>query len=57
MKLYRFAVNLTGYEEVIVTAPDKLAATKEAAKQWDVRWRETARDMIVYQISTRPVKG
>jgi len=56
MKRYRFAVSLAGYDEAIVIAPDKLAATKEAAKQWDVRWRETARDMVVYQIGSRPVK-
>ena len=56
MKQYRFAVTLEGHDEAIVTAPDKLMATKEAAKVWKVRWRDTARDMTVWQISKRPVK-
>lgn len=55
-KEYRFAVALPGRPEVTVTAPDKLMATKYAAKSWGVVWRETARDMTVRQISRRPVK-
>ena len=56
-KEYRFAVALPGRQEVTVTAPDKLMATKQAAKQLGVVWRETARDMTVQQIGRRPVKG
>lgn len=56
-KEYRFAVALPGRPEVTVTAPDKLMATKQAAKQLGVVWRETARDMTVQQIGRRSVKG
>lgn len=53
-KLYKFAVALPGRKEVVVQAPDRLMATKEAAKRLGVVWRETARDMTVNQISKRP---
>ena len=55
-KLYKFAVALPGRKEVVVQAPDRLMATKEAAKRLGVVWRETARDMTVRQISKRPCK-
>lgn len=57
MKLYKFAVEMPGYPEVVVLAPDRLMATKYAAMKWSVVWRETARDMTVRQISRRPIKG
>lgn len=56
MKNYKFAVEMPGYPEKVVAAPDRLMATKYAAKVWGVVWRETARDMTVRQISKRPVK-
>ena len=56
-KEYRFAVALPGRPEVTVTAPDKLMATKQAARMLGVVWRETARDMTVQKIGRRPVKG
>lgn len=56
-KQYRFAVTLPGRGEILVTAPDRLMATKYAAKQLGVVWRETARDMTVQQIGRKPVKG
>lgn len=56
MNLYKFAVEMPGYPNIVVKAPDRLMATKYAAKKWGTVWRETARDMTVRQISRRPIK-
>ena len=56
MKIYKFAVETDGRKSIVVLAPDKFMATKKAAAKWGVVWRETARDMEVRQISSRPVK-
>lgn len=54
-KKYRFGVRLPPNGEIEVIAPDRYWATREAAKRLGVSWRETARDMVVRQISQKPV--
>lgn len=49
MKLFRWGVTLNG-ETITVVAADKLAATKEAARQFRVLWSATARDMMVVKL-------
>lgn len=55
-KRYRYGVRLAPHPEIEVIAPDRYWATREAAKRLGVRWRETARDMVVQRISRKPVK-
>lgn len=47
--IYRWQVVL-GDRTVVVQAENKLWATKKAAQALGVRWRETARDMIVHKM-------
>lgn len=54
-KKYRFGVRLPPNGEIEVIAPDRYWATREAAKRLGVSWRETAREMVVRQISRKPV--
>lgn len=54
-KKYRFGVVLAPHGEIEVIAPDRYWATREAAKRLGVSWRETAREMVVRQISRKPV--
>ena len=54
-KKYRFGVQLPPNGEIEVIAPDRYWATREAAKRLGVSWRETAREMVVRQISRKPV--
>lgn len=54
MKSYRWSVTLDG-RKVEVIAPDKFAATKEAARAMKVLWSKTARDMEVVKIGTARV--
>lgn len=51
MKFFRWSVTLNG-QTVVVVAPDKLLATKEAARALKVMWSKTARDMEVFKIGT-----
>lgn len=51
MKFFRWSVTLNG-QTVVVVAPDKLLATKEAARELKVMWSKTARDMEVFKIGT-----
>lgn len=53
-KKYRFGVRLPPNGEIEVIAPDRYRATREAAKALGVSWRETAREMVVRQISRKP---
>lgn len=48
-ELYRWQVTL-GDRAVVVKAEDKLRATKRAAQELGVVWRNTARDMIVLRM-------
>lgn len=47
--LYRWHVTLNE-RTAVVKAENKLWATKKAAQAMGVRWRETARDMIVHKM-------
>lgn len=49
MKLYKWQVTVGG-QTVTVTAPDKLMATKEAARLLRLRWSEVAREMFVVRM-------
>ena len=49
MKSFRWGVTLDG-RTVEVIAPDKLLATKEAARALKVLWSKTARDMVVVKL-------
>lgn len=49
MKLFKWQVTVDG-QTVIVTAPDKLMATKEAARLLRLRWSEKAREMFVVKM-------
>ena len=57
LKKYRYGVTLAPRGEIEVIAPERYWATREAAKALGVSWRETARDMVVRQISKKPVGG
>ena len=48
-EIYRWQVTL-GDRTVVVKAEDKLRATKQAAQELGVMWRNTARDMIVLRM-------
>lgn len=47
--IYRWQVVL-GDRTVVVKAEDKLLATKKAAQELGVLWRNTARDMVVLRM-------
>ena len=51
MNSIRWSVTLDG-RTVVVTAPDKFTATKEAAKAMKVRWSQRARDMVVTRLGS-----
>lgn len=47
--IYRWQV-VFGDRTVVVKAEDKLWATKKAARELGVLWRNTARDMVVLRM-------
>lgn len=53
-EMYRWQVTL-GDMSCVVEAENKLWATKRAAQKLGVRWRETARDMIVLRMGRASV--
>lgn len=46
MKMYKWSVTF-GDRTILVIAPDRFGATKEASKKMKVIWSKVARDMIV----------
>lgn len=54
--LYLYRVNHPVHGETEVEASDRYFAVTKAAKEWGLRWSTIARDCIVMQLSSRPVR-
>lgn len=54
--MYLFRVTHPVHGEAEVEASDRYFAVTKAAKEWGLRWSTIARDCIVMQLSSRPVR-
>ena len=55
-ELYLFRVSHPVHGEIEVEASERYFAVTKAASEWGLRWSTIARDCIVMQLSSRPVR-